>query len=429
MTRVVATRADRASRTSGWACAAACLAIGLAGVGARGDDPPVLRVGTSGDYAPFSFDPEGPEPLGGLDVDLARSFAADRASGVEFVRFAWPELERRLAAGDFDVAMSGVTVRPDRSLVGRFTAPIVESGAVVLVRRGGELASLGALDSPDVTLAVNAGGHLERATRARFPSAQIRAMAENSAVLGELLAGRADGAVTDTLEASVWQERAAGLDAVGPFTRDRKAWLVRAGAPRLADALDAWLAAREADGTLASLRARFTPGAPRAATAAPLPALVAALDERLALMPLVAEAKRVAGRPVRDAAQEARVLEEAAASARRAAGAAGRPPPADGCVRRLTQAQMDAGSAIQEAVLAGPPRDGAPPPDLGGVTRPALGRISSRIVAALASLPPGLTEDEVRRALRDGLRAPGLGEGPRAQIESAVVDCALRPGP
>lgn len=423
----VATRRDLRPWAYPWL--AILLAIWLAAIGAGADDRPALRVGTSGDYAPFSFDPEGPEPLGGLDVELARAFAASRGESVELVRFAWPDLERRLAAGDFDVVMSGVTVRPERSLLGRFTAPLVESGAVVLVREGAVPGTLDALDDPEMTLAVNAGGHLERATRARFPSATIRAVPDNAAVLGELLAGRAEGAVTDTLEAAAWRERSSGLEVIGPFTRDRKAWLVRADAPDLAAELDAWLAAREADGTLASLRSRFTPGAPRSATAAPLGALVAAIDERLSLMPFVAEAKRSAGAPVRDPAQEARVLEDAVASARRAAAAAGIRPPSDACVRRLAQAQMDAARAIQEAVLAGPPSAKAPAPDLAAVTRPALGRISSRVAAALTALPAGLTEDQVRSALRDGLRAPGLGDGPRAQIESAVVDCALPPGP
>ena len=426
MTRVGATGGQNARRAGR---AAAALLILLAATAGRADSPARLRVGTSGDYAPFSLDPEGPAPLDGFDVALARAFAADRGRRLEIVRFAWPELEQRLAAGDFDVAMSGVTVRPDRSLAGRFTAPLVESGAVLLVRESKPRLTLDALDHPGTTLAVNAGGHLERATRARFLLASVRALPDNAAVLGELVAGRADAAVTDTLEASAWQERAPGLVALGPFTHDRKAWLVRADAPALAAELDVWLAAKEADGTLASFRSRWLPGASPAATAAPLPALVAALDERLLLMPFVAEAKRAAGKPLRDPAQEARVLESAIAEAGTAAAAAGRPAPPEPCVRGLFQAQFDAGSAIQEAVLAGPPRGESPPPDLSAVTRPALARIGSRVAAALVTLPEGLDEDEIRRTLRDGLRAPGLGDAQRDALERALLRCVARAGP
>ena len=38
-----------------------------------------------------------------------------------------------LQAGKFDVAMSGITIRSDRSIGGQFTVPTTKSGAVVLV--------------------------------------------------------------------------------------------------------------------------------------------------------------------------------------------------------------------------------------------------------------------------------------------------------
>jgi cyclohexadienyl dehydratase len=437
MTRVAATERGARRVTLApllLAFAQSLLGLALASAAARADAPPrTLRVGTSADYAPFSFDPEGPAPLDGLDLVLAKAFAADRGLRLEIVRFRWPDLERRLAAGEFDVAMSGITVRPDRSLIGRFTAPVAESGAVALVRESSAVApvresasatALDALDRPGITLAVNAGGHLERLARARFPAATVHAMADNAAVLGELVSGRADAAVTDTLEAPAWRARAPGLAVLGPFTRDRKAWLVRADAPELAAALDTWLASKEADGTLATLRAGWLPGTEAGPTATPLPGMVAAMDERLSLMPYVAEAKRAAGRPVRDAAQESRVLDAAVAEAAKAAATAGRPPPSESCVRGLFQAQIDAGSAIQEAVLASPPRSAMPPPDLEGVTRPALARVGARIASALAALQEGLDEDMLRRAVRDGLRTPDLDATSVAALEAAVLRCA-----
>ena len=462
VTETVDLRCERPGRRA----AGLLLAVLLGMAGATVEEP-TLRVGTSGDYAPFSLDPDGPAPLDGLDVALARAYAADRGLRLDLIRFTWPELERRLAAGDFDVAMSGVTVRPERSVLGRFTTPVAESGAVVLVHEGPSPPSLAELDGPGVTLAVNAGGHLERAARARFPRATVRALADNAAVLGELASGRAGGAVTDTLEAPAWQARLPGLVAIGPFTRDRKAWLVSPGAEDLAADLDAYLAAKEADGTLASLRERWLAPGARSETATPLGALVAALDERLALMPLVAEAKRKVGRPVRDTAQEARVLEAAAADVARAAATAGRPPPSRECVTELFRAQIDAASAIQEAVLAGPASTAALPSDLEGALRPALARIGARVAAALIALqeappasPPqapatgaqqapsaqsslasasreqrggkalaGSAENEIRRTVRDGLRAPGLSDTARDALAGALEHCAQRAGP
>ncbi len=198
---------------------------------------------------------------------------------------------------------------------------------------------------------------------------------------------------------------------------------MRADEPELAAELDAWLARTEADGTLATLRAQWLPGAAAPRTAAPLPALVAALDERLSLMGFVADAKRAVGKAVRDPSQEERVLQAALVATRKAAASAGRPAPSELCVRGLFEAQMAAGRALQEAALAQEPRGSEKPPDLQSQTRPALARLTPRIAAALAALPGGLGEEEIREALREGIRSAALAEPQRAALQAAILRC------
>jgi cyclohexadienyl dehydratase len=343
----------------------------------------VLSVGTSGDYAPFSHRAGGVARPSGFDIDLAEAFARDSGRELQLVDFRWPALLRGLAARDFDVAMSGVTVRPDRSLAGRFSVPLARSGAVVLVRAPDAVGGLSALERGAPAIAVNRGGHLERVTRARFPNASVRAIERNQDVLAELLEGRATAIVTDTLEAPHWLARTAGLVALGPFTRDDKAFLIRSDRPELARELDAWLLARERDGTLAKLRVRhFGPG-DWPPTATPQAALDAALRERLALMPLVAEAKRRSGAPVEDLERERRVLEAAARSVARSAQARGVEPPDEDGVRRFFEAQIDAAKRVQREVLAAPPDPALEPADLTHEIRPALIRIGDRIALLL----------------------------------------------
>jgi cyclohexadienyl dehydratase len=400
----------------------------------------VLRVGTSGDYAPFSVFSVGAAAPGGdrqsryqgFGPELARAYAEDRALSLRLVRFRWPELIADLEAGRFDVAISGVTVRPERSLAGRFTAPTAGSGAVALVAADGPIVEAGDLDRPGLRIAVNAGGHLEKAAREHFPRATLRAIPDNHAVMEALRDGSADAVITDTREAPHWRARMDGLRVVGPFTRDRKALLVRAELPELARDLDDWLLARERDGRMSAWRARHLGDTQESASGRPvLSALLAAMAERLALMPLVAEAKRETGSAVDVPEREVRVLDAALAGVReseaeneigpaRAIGAA--------AVRRFFVAQIEAAKTLQRAVLAHPrPADAPSPPTLDTVLRPALLRIGDRIARLIVHLPAGIPAGEIES--RSQQEFSGLGLPARRIRDLAGSIAALHPSP
>jgi cyclohexadienyl dehydratase len=391
----------------------------------------VLRVGTSGDYAPFStLLPGAPPAYEGFDIAMARAYTQERGLTLELVEFRWPQLVEDLEAGRFDVAMSGVTVRPRRVLAGRFSVAVAEGGAVVLLRDPGRFSKLEELDQRSVRIGFNAGGHLEQVARARFSRATLVAIPENAAVRDALLGYTVDAAMTDTFEAPLWQSLDPELGLLGPFTRDRKAYLVRSDRPGLAADLDAWLLARERDGSLERLR-RLYLGEPAAApTATPLGSLVAALDERMALMPLVAAAKRRDVLPLADPAREARVIEAGLASVRAAAQRVHATPPADEAVRDFFRAQIDAARQLQLAVGRDPAyRPADPLPDLKTELRPALLRVGERIAALLVALPQALDAAEVERATREGLRSPWLDEHSRRAIADAVTAFSGRPQP
>lgn len=269
-----------------------CLAFLSTQAFAAEAEVPVLRVGTSGDYTPFSFRERGGGAPAGFDIAVADRFAGDAGYRLKWVAFRWPELARRFEAGDFDLVMSGITVRPERSAAGRFTVPVMRSGAVLLYRRASFAGRAATADDPGVgyfdqagrSIAVNLGGHLERLARAQFRHAELVVIGDNAAVRTALAEGRVDAAVTDSLEAGYWKHDLEGVESFGPWTHDYKAYWVRAARPQLAQQLDQWLLAREADGTLAQLRRSATGRADLEPTARPFDALLAATAERLALM-------------------------------------------------------------------------------------------------------------------------------------------------
>lgn len=386
-----------------------------------------LRVGASGDYPPFSVATESGE-LEGFDAEVARAYAAERGLELEFVRFAWPELLAALASGRFDVAMSGVTVQPERSIAGRFSVPLLETAAVVLAPHASGITRLDEIDRPGTRLGVNAGGYLERVARAHFGKATLVVIPDNAEVLRSLRSGAIDCALTDDVEARLWERELDGAARIGPLTRDRKAYLVQPERSGLAADLDAWLLAREADGSLAKLRARHLGAATRQATATPHAALVAALDERISLMPAVAAAKRERVLPIEAPARERRVLDAGVAAVAAAAERSGRRAPDEAAIRAFLQAQIDAAKAVQLAAVRDPEFvPPAPLPDLDAELRPALLRIGEKIAALVVALPENLPTARLGAACRDGLRSRWLDEAERGRLCAALLQLASAP--
>ena len=341
--------------------------------------PDVLRVGSSGDYAPFSMHNEvGWE---GFDVEVARRFAQDTGRRLELVEFRWPALELDLAANRFDVAMSGVTMRPWRALVGSFARPIARVGAVVLAHPG-LATTLAELDRPEHAIGVNAGGYLERVAHRLFRRAEIVPIADNRQVAEQLRTYTVAAVVSDELEAGMFRRMVPDAVLLGPLTNDRKAYLARD--PALAEELDAWLRARESDGSLPAFRARMLGaqwGMPHTALASDLDALLALIELRLAFMPAVAVAKEERGLPTTDPVQEAQVI----ARARERATLLGADPDQ---IAFLFETTMRAARDVQDAFRAIPPRDrpAVETMDLENEARPALAGISAAIVARAAQV-------------------------------------------
>lgn len=384
------------------------------------EEGPLLRVGTSGDYPPFSRAVQ--DGVEGFDIEVARRFAHDTGRRVEFVAFRWHALAADLAAQRFDVAMSGVTMRPERTLAGSYTRPVVDSGAVVLVRPGvaGKPADV---DRRAVRLGVNAGGYLERLAHRVFPRALIEPVDDNMSLAHLLDTGGADAVLVDDIEADAVAGVVSEARRLGPLTHDHKAYLARD--PALVAELDAWLATHEADGSLAKLRAQWlgeTRALLRTRAESDRDALVAFLDLRLSLMPMVAAAKERARLPVEDPARERQVLDAAVAGARDH----GLDPDA---VAELFRAQIAAGRTIQQAYLMAPPsrRPLADPADLEHELRPALSRLSQAVLARAADVvaAPDAARLLDASGISDALDPVLTPLAARADIGRAVA--ALRP--
>ena len=210
----------------------------------------VLRVATTGDYAPFSLEANG--SLSGADIELARDLATHLGVEPVFVRTSWPGLADDLRAGRFDVALSGIGYTEERAALGLYSAAYHYGGKTLIARcvdreRFGTPAEL---DRPGVRVIVNPGGTNERYVREHVHQARIIVHPDNRGVFAEIAAGRADVMVTDDVEVELQARRRPGQlcrTYPGTLTRGEKRILM-ARDPALQRVVDEWLAAAIAAG-------------------------------------------------------------------------------------------------------------------------------------------------------------------------------------
>ena len=221
----------------------------------------VLRVGATGDYPPFATR-AADGGYAGLDVDAAQALGAALGVKVEFVPTRWADLTRDLAAGDFDIAVGGVSVTLERQKTAFFSAPYLRDGKTPIARCADKdkFAELAAIDRPEVTVLVNPGGANEKFDRAHLKAAHIEVSNDNLSIFGKLANGEADLMITDATETLYQQKLRPGvLCAIhpdAPFDFSEKAYLL----PRdvaLKAFVDQWLRVSEATGALAALKAKW----------------------------------------------------------------------------------------------------------------------------------------------------------------------------
>jgi cyclohexadienyl dehydratase len=347
----------------------AALLLAIAPGAARAETTPLptsLRVGVSGDYAPFSVLPDASPERGalapaGFDAELARLFARDAGFEIEWVRFRWPELAADLAADRFDVAMSGVTWTVERATQGWLTRATVATGPCWL---GAETPA---------RVGVNRGGALERFARRRFAGATITAVDANRSLPDLLQGGSVDAIVTDRFEIRSFR-RGDWAEHCEPASERKVLWVSPPRAKDLGPRLDDWLARNEK--AVDALRVRWLGGSAPRSDADHLIDLAA---RRLALMPAVARAKGARGQALVDPAREKQVLDAVRAQAK------ARRLDVDS-VEALFRLQIELGTRVQQratgAIAA------APSLDLGESLRPAISAIGDRIVDALAKSAP-----------------------------------------
>jgi len=371
-----------------------------------------LRVGSTGDYKPFSYRTANGGFIG-LDIALAGDLAASLGVKLQVVPTTWGAMLGDLGNDRFDLAIGGVSVSLERQKKAFFSLPYLRDGKTPIARceDARKYQSLADIDRPDVRLIVNPGGTNERFARAHAPHATLTVFPDNVTIFDRIVGGEADVMITDAIEARLQQRLHPKLCAIhpeAPFDFSEKAVLL----PRdvaLKAYVDQWLHQAMESGAFARASEQWL------AYPWGIESLRALIDARLLLAPDVAQYKWNHHLPIEDLPREAQVI---AALGHKAADLGVPQPWAEAFFR----AQIEASKTAQNELFQGWDvfKHGQFPeaPDLAGVTRPKLDRITDQLMHALSENWPLLADpkrrDDVLRAMHpmqaDDLSAKAVAE-------------------
>jgi cyclohexadienyl dehydratase len=205
-----------------------------------------IRVGTSGDYPPFSYLNPQTNQYEGMDIALAHKLGEALEAKVIFVRFKWPELNADLMADKFDIAMGGIGRNVARGKTFAYSNSYMTFGTCPLVRKGneGKYPDFAATDKPGVKVILNQGGINDRYFTPLLKQATILRHNKNEEIVLKVKDGTADVWITDNVEALYYAQKFPELVAVNPkktFTVGTKGYMIRQGDQIFLNWLNLWL--------------------------------------------------------------------------------------------------------------------------------------------------------------------------------------------
>jgi cyclohexadienyl dehydratase len=211
----------------------------------------VLRVGTTGDYKPFTFrNPDG--SYTGADIVMAQHLAQKLGVKLEIVPTTWSTLLPDFVAGKYDMAMGGVSVLPARAEKGDFSTVVNTDGKRPIARCADKerFTSIAAINQPGVRVIFNPGASNETFARTNFPQAQLIMYPDNVTIFDQIAANKADVMVTDGIEVdhqAYIHPELCGTDVKATFTKADKAYLMPKD-PALVKFVDDWFAQENSSG-------------------------------------------------------------------------------------------------------------------------------------------------------------------------------------
>lgn len=213
----------------------------------------VLRAGMS-IFVPWAMRTRNGE-LVGFEIDVAKKVARDMGVDIEFVPTPWQGLIPALIAGEFDVIIAGMSVRPRRMLVIDFTVPYAHSGMGVAANRAmaADMKWPDDYDRAGVTFSCRRGTTSCSDVERLFPKAEVRRFDDDARALREVLSGNAHAVLSSYPQPVVWagaHPERIFLPTTENLSESDEAFGLRKGDPDALRFFSNWIMVNKANGWL-----------------------------------------------------------------------------------------------------------------------------------------------------------------------------------
>lgn len=222
-----------------------------------------LRIGVEGAYAPFSKK-EADGTLSGFDIDIAHALCAELKRECVLVEQEWDGMIPALLANKYDAIVASMSITADRKKKVDFTEKYYHTPTRFIAKKGAthELTREG---TKGLKIGLLRGTTMQCYVEKHFPEADLKLYNTQEDVFADLVAGRLDMQVNNSLQALdgfLNTENGQGFAFIGGDLDDRECLgegtgiAVRKGDP-LAGELSAAIQAIRANGTYQALNDKY----------------------------------------------------------------------------------------------------------------------------------------------------------------------------
>ncbi|RNB84653.1 amino acid ABC transporter substrate-binding protein [Brevibacillus fluminis] len=211
-----------------------------------------IRVGANVGFAPFEF-MEG-DQLVGVEIDILTEVGKRLNSKVEWINTPWNGMFAALRAGKFDVAIAGITIKPERLKELDFTSPYYDNDQGLTVRADSGIKSVDDLKGKIVGVAGGTTGHQwAEDNKEKYGFKDIKLYNSTQESMMDLQAGRIDGELHDIPASEYYVKDKKELAVVQRIATNEKFGLAFKKGNPLRDEVNRVIDEMKKDGTLASI--------------------------------------------------------------------------------------------------------------------------------------------------------------------------------